>query len=122
MKHPHADLMKAYADDCTLKFQVRESCGWVECEQPRFSKNREYRIKPEVKMIRVGRHEWEEPLKEVPPVGSVWTFSFEYQSLQEIYNPSIIRKAISEGVAHRTEEAAQQHREAMQCINRGDIK
>ena len=123
MKHPHADLMKAYADDCTLKFQVYIGGEWKDTLSPKFLHGDNYRIKPEeVKIIRVGRHEWEEPLKEVPPVGSVWTFSFEYQSLQEISNPDLIRKAISEGIAHRTKEAAQQHREAMQCINRGDIK
>jgi hypothetical protein len=123
MKHPHAELMKAYADDCTLKFQIKEHWGWSDCNSPRFFKNVEYRIKPEeVKMIRVGRHEWEEPLKEFPTVGTVWTFSFEHHSLQEIVDPWFIRKAISEGTAHRTKEAARQHREAMQCINRGDIE
>jgi hypothetical protein len=87
-----------------------------------FIQSYEYRIKPaEVKMIRVGRHEWEEPLKDIPDDGNVWTFSFEYQSLQEISNPGLIEMAISEWVAHRTKESAQQHREAMQCINRGDI-
>jgi hypothetical protein len=123
MKHPHAELMKAYADDCTLQIQVKERFGWSDCNSPSFIKGSEYRIKPaEVKMIRVGRHEWEEPLKEVPTVGTVWTFSFEYHSLQEIVDPCLIRKAISEGTAHLTKEAAQQHREAMQCINRGDIE
>jgi hypothetical protein len=123
MKHPHAEIMKAYADDCTLQIQVKENWGWVDLNEPKFYKDSEYRIKPEeVKMIRVGRHEWEEPLKDVPTVGAVWSFSFEYHSLQEIVNLCLMRKAISEGVAHRTKEAAQQHREAMQCISRGDIE
>jgi hypothetical protein len=122
MKHPHAELLKAYADDCTLKFQVYDG-GWLDTTTPKFLHSHKYRIKPEeAKMIRVGRHEWEEPLKDVPTVGTVWAFSFEYHSLQEITDPCLIRKAISEGTAHRTKEAAQQHREAMQCINRGDIE
>ena len=123
MKHPHAELMKAYADDCTIKIQIKEHWGWVDTVTPVFIRDCEYRIKPEeVKMIRVGRHEWQEPLKEVPTEGDVWAFSFEYTAIQCCSVRRLVEAAIAEGVAHRTEEAAEQHRNALRCINRGDIE
>lgn len=116
--------MKAYADDCTLQIQVKGDSGWLNCGySPNFLRDCEYRIKPEeVKMIRVGRHEWQEPLKEVPDEGGVWTFSFEYDNVIFVSPCYKIEAAIAEGVAHRTKEAAEQHRQAMRCINRGDIE
>lgn len=122
MKHPHAELMKAYADDCNLQIQVKESFGWSDCNSPRFFKNVEYRIKPEeVKMIRVGRHEWEEPLKSIPADGVVWGFSFDIKGAFPI-GPLYKLIFIKRGVAHRSEEAAEQHRNALICINRGDVE
>jgi hypothetical protein len=121
MKHPHAELMKAYADDCTIKIQIKEHWGWVDTLSPSFHKNVECRSKPsEVKMIRVGRHEWQEPLKEVPIKSDVWTF--DNCGVQYLCSKAGIEKVIAEGVAHRTKEAAEQHRNALRCINRGDIE
>lgn len=47
-RHPHADLMIAYANDTSLKFQYREDEGsiWVDLVNPTFSENLQYRIKP----------------------------------------------------------------------------
>jgi hypothetical protein len=121
MKHPHAELMKAYADDCTLQIQVKQDGNWYDCgEALRFIKGYEYRIKPEeVKMIRVGRHEWQEPLKEIPTGVGLWSFGFF--GVEHLISMTWIKAAIAEGIAHRTKEAAEQHRYALHCINRGDI-
>lgn len=48
-RHKHADLMIAYANDTTLKFQYREdeSYKWTDCTiAPSFSETSQYRIKP----------------------------------------------------------------------------
>lgn len=48
-RHKHADLMIAYANDSSLKFQYRQDEGsvWIDCTvTPVFSENLQYRIKP----------------------------------------------------------------------------
>jgi len=48
-RHKHADLMIAYANDKSLKFQYREdeSYKWTDCTiAPSFSETIQYRIKP----------------------------------------------------------------------------
>lgn len=121
MEHKHAKLMKAYADDCTLQFQIKQPWGWVDCDSPAFFKSCEYRIKPEeVKVVRVGRHEWQEPLKVIPEDGVVWGFSFDIKGAFPI-GPMYKSIFIKQGVTHRSKEAAEQHRNALICISRGDI-
>jgi hypothetical protein len=48
-RHPHADLMIAYANDCTLKFQTYDKTdgAWVDTASPIFIVGVEYRIKPD---------------------------------------------------------------------------
>jgi len=47
-RHPHADLMIAYANDTSLKVQCREDEGdmWVDTMTPVFDTKLQYRIKP----------------------------------------------------------------------------
>lgn len=55
-RHKHADLMIAYANDTTLKFQFREdeSYEWTDCHiTPSFSKTIQYRIKPKTELVKV---------------------------------------------------------------------
>lgn len=50
--HVHAELMKAYADDTNLKFQVRpEGCKWRDVDIPAWRECSEYRIKPDTEAI-----------------------------------------------------------------------
>lgn len=50
--HKHAEFIKAYADGATIQFRISPSDNWEDAQAdddtaPAFSKNYEYRIKPE---------------------------------------------------------------------------
>ena len=47
MRHPHADLIKAWADDTSRVVQCKIAEGWVNSENPLWDFDREYRFKPE---------------------------------------------------------------------------
>jgi hypothetical protein len=118
MRHKHYDMIIAWADGAEIQRLV--SGAWFDCDvNPNWDVSGEYRIKP--KMVKVGRHEWPEPLKELTHNRTVWTFSFEYAGVVELFTDRVARQAVLEGVAHSTREAAEQHRAALRCINRGDI-
>jgi hypothetical protein len=116
MKHKHYDLILAWANGAEI--QIFRDRRWQNCK-PTWEPTFPYRIKPE--NVKVGRHEWPEPLKELTHNRTVWTFSFEYAGVVELFTDRVARQAVLEGVAHETKEAAEQHRAALRCINRGDI-
>lgn len=126
MKHQHAELMIAYANDTSLNFQWRrnDTGEWQDIEVPHFVPQSKYRIKPkEQKMLyivgsdRVSRA-YPEPVKEMLADGT------------EYYIPNINRTDIQcgsycwcddgfdrvmlqRGMVHLTEEAAIAHAKAM---------
>lgn len=53
-RHPHADLMIAYANNKKLKFQFLNHVDntWCDLANPSFLPEREYRIKPEPKLVK----------------------------------------------------------------------
>lgn len=63
--HKHAEVIKAWADGKTV--QVLFEGTWVDCNSPDgndhypFHRSREYRIKPEPKVIRYRRYLWKLP-------------------------------------------------------------
>jgi hypothetical protein len=122
MKHVHADLIKQWADDTSIEIQMRikhSNTSWANAYRPLWDSEREYRIKP--KLIRVGRHEWPEPLKEV--IGGVmYTVNLVTREINELYTLKPSTMAVAAGVAHATREAAEQHRDALICISKGDIE
>jgi hypothetical protein len=120
MKHTHYDLIVAWANGAEIQSCLSDGT-WVDEVSPCWLYAIEYRVKP--KMIKVGRHEWPIPMKEfVRHTGmTAWAFSFEYADVQEMFSHDLIEKAILEGVAHATKEAAEQHRNALRCISVGDI-
>jgi hypothetical protein len=117
MKHKHYDLILAWANGAEIQLLARDN-EWCDI-RPQWKDDSTYRIKP--KMVKVGRHEWPEPLKELVPYTTVWAVSFDYTPAQELFTSRLVKQAIIEGVAHATREAAEQHRAALRCINVGDI-
>jgi len=57
MKHKHYDLIIAWANDCSLKVQYRETdeVRWYDTASPSFAENLEYRIKPKPPVVRYMR-------------------------------------------------------------------
>lgn len=55
MRHEHADVMVAYANNKDLKIQYFSTTDnmWRDADTPTFNKDLEYRIKPEIKRYRV---------------------------------------------------------------------
>lgn len=43
--HPHAELIKAWADGAKIQFFLEDS--WIDCKSPFWLHDRKYRIKPE---------------------------------------------------------------------------
>ena len=127
MKHVHAELIKQWADDTTIKVQMEHDGVWYTVEPSIWHPGCRYRIAP--RMIRVGRNSWPEPLKEVTG-GVMYTFNFITREITELptLKPSTLAvtavkvTAVKAGVAHATRDAAEQHRDALICINKGDIE
>lgn len=55
--HKHAELIKKWADDDSLKIEFKSEgqAAWIEASYPSWDKNTEYRIKPEVILYRVAK-------------------------------------------------------------------
>lgn len=45
--HPHAELIKAWADGAKIQLKVRDAEEWIDTDSPVWTKCHEYRIKPE---------------------------------------------------------------------------
>lgn len=133
--HKHAALMLQYAKDAAETDKPWERWEWrdintnrfVTCNQhPSWNVNCGFRRKPQV--IRVGRHEFPEPIKEAPEEGTVyWTIEADgwngfyvehYKWLQNGEDESCIRQ----GLIHLTEASAQAHANVLNAICRGDVE
>ena len=132
--HKHAALMLQYAQDAAEtdrpweRWEVKVNNGeWCELNgNPNWVDDWGYRRKPQV--IRVGQHEFPEPIKEAPEEGTVyWTIEVDgwngfyvehYKWLQNGEDESCIRQ----GLIHLTEAAAQTHADVLNAICRGDVE
>ena len=132
--HKHAALMLQYAQDAAETTRPWERWEyklhgepWFECESnPKWSENIRYRRKPQV--IRVGRHEFPEPISEALEIGmKYWFISFsedlgEFAPFRVPWNGDKVDKAYLDGrVIHLTEASAQAHADVLNAICRGDI-
>lgn len=48
-KHPHADVIHAYADGAKVQFRAHKDDDWLDILTPHFEPKFQYRIKPEPK-------------------------------------------------------------------------
>ena len=124
MKHKHYDVLVAWLADQTLELEYfSDELNWTVVRKgtlnPIHMPEYEWRIKP--RMVKVGRHEWPMPLDAAPEKAPVWAWSFEYDALQTLQSKTLKQRAVDCGLAHLTKEAAQQHADALVCINRGDV-
>jgi hypothetical protein len=123
MGHIHAELMAQYAEDAKQHekpwqlWQNYVSGTWENCENhPSWHSDSQYRRKP--RTIKIGDIEVSEPCREAPEVGQkVWAIHpvnhvepFTWYSSKACYD------ALEGGFVHLTEEAAQQHYEAIKSM------
>lgn len=50
-EHPHADLIRAYADGAKIQWYSPKNRKWIDCDSASFYPNDEYRVKPEMKKL-----------------------------------------------------------------------
>ena len=116
--HPHADLIKAWADGATIQVKIyrkQEAPTWVDIENPTWSECDEYRIKPEAN----------EPWK--PKLGD--EYYAIYISFGEIElarnkwnNDSIDNRRYSNGICFKTKEEAEAAAERVKAALKGELK
>lgn len=124
MKHKHYDLMVQWLGDQTLELEYKTSGVWVTAnplnDNPVTDPHPEWRIKP--RMVKVGRHEWPMPLSDEPAEWTVYWVAYSGSvSMCKWTNHDTDLSRLRGGVIHLTEEAAQQHADALVAINRGDV-
>jgi hypothetical protein len=145
MAHVHAALMLQYAQDAAKtdrpweRWEYSDTAtlnqhgekirdDWYDCgDNPDWCPNVQYRRKPQV--IRVGRHEFPEPISEALEIGmKYWFISFneelgEFSPFRVPWNGDKVDKAYLDGrVIHLTESAAQAHANVLNAICRGDVE
>jgi len=50
-EHPHADVIRAYADGAKIQWRQNDADFWEDTEFPSFKRNLEFRVKPEMKKL-----------------------------------------------------------------------
>ena len=124
MKHPYAEVLTEWLKDTSKKLQLSTGGAWVDVKNMMFvcltDMDYKWRLGPE--RVTVGRHSWNMPLVDLPPNGGhVWTFTHTMLDVyQETFRPREV-DAVRLGYAHLTKQAAEEHRNALHYINRGDI-
>ena len=131
MKHPHADILKAYADDTSVEIEKQaHRTGWIEASiyavlDLARETGWEFRIKPTMRSITLQDGtvvSWPEPMRVAPEYGTkffvvdTWTIS-----MCEWTGTGWTSIALKAGFCHLTEEAAQQHRKALALANGGEL-
>lgn len=129
-KHPHAELMKQYAEDAMetdkpwerWEFKTIGSDVWVPKEQhPDWYPYRKYRRKP--RTITINGIEVPEPTREPPKKGSYyWVATPDGLDLTKKLrwvNDSCDRRSLRRGLCHSTHEAAETHAKALIAASGG---
>ena len=134
MKHPHAEILKAYAEDTSVQIEARYTDGlgekWHPARiedvlKPSLLHTYEYRIKPAMRHLTTQDGtvvEWPEPMRVAPAEGTLyWCACTRGVSDMRWTNHSVDCELLKAGVCHLTEEAAQQHRKALVLANGGEL-
>ena len=125
MKHKHYEVLTQWLADQTLSLQYADSAAanWYATNligvNPISHPDLNWRIKP--RMVKVGRHEWPMPLEVAPEKGAYFYIASGNVSQSSWDDDATDHARLEIGILHLTKEAAQQHADALRCINRGDV-
>ena len=129
MKHPHAEILKAYAANTSVEIERQEKSdsNWYQSSISTLINypEKKFRLKPAMRSITLADGTvvlWPEPMRVAPAHGTEffelkpcsvtmyrWTgISWNYETLKA-------------GFCHLAEEAAQQHRNAIVLANGGEL-
>ncbi|WP_445496716.1 hypothetical protein [Photorhabdus sp. SF281] len=131
-RHVHAELMMEYAIDASktdkpweLYEWRQKGDGWLKCgSNPKWIDFYEYRRKPE--MITVGKVSFPKPISEAPALDTLCYVvaictDTDIHSIFWHNSSLMFRSFLKQGLLHLTEDAAQQHLEALIKINKGEF-
>ncbi|WP_387693034.1 hypothetical protein [Photorhabdus sp. RM71S] len=131
-RHVHAELMLQYAQDALKTdkpwklWEIGDGAdGWDDLDDhPWWIKDSEYRRKPEI--IKVGKVSFPKPICEIPSVNTLCYFVAIHSNMNILnnnwHNDSVVLNTyLKRGLIHLTEDAAQQHLDALIKINRGEF-
>ncbi|MBS9427838.1 hypothetical protein [Photorhabdus akhurstii] len=132
-KHVHAELMMQYAQDALKTDEpwlmwerlYTKAIGWEQCpHNPGWNPEFKYRHKPEI--ITVGSVSFPKPISEAPALDTL-CYVVAIRSNINIHRITwhngspMFSNFLKQGLIHLTEDAAQQHLEALIKINRGEF-
>ena len=128
MKHPHAEILKAFVEDTSVKIERMIDGNWRNSyiEEVTGYPDGLYRLKPAMRSIALQDGtavEWPEPMQVAPADGTkFWTLE-SHQVNDWAWNSAIkyMHLMLKAGFCHLTEEAAQQHRRAIVLANGGEL-
>ena len=126
MAHIHAELMAQYAEDAKKynepweMWQHGDGGAWCDCtSHPSWTTFYVYRRKP--RMIKIGRHEVPEPVREPLRRGQkFWTVNpfLGPQAFTWLSSP-MLQHALESGFVHLSKEDAQQYYEVLKILLSG---
>ena len=122
--HPHAEILKAYADDTSVEIECHNPDRlWdkVDIDSVIDYPGFEFRIKP--KMLSINGIEFPEPMRVAPEIGTPYCVVDSSRVRGYIWDGSSLSAGaeLKSGFCHLTEEAAQQHRRAIVLANGGEL-
>lgn len=127
--HPHAELIKLWADDTSLEFEWRMSDDgfWNTClkSKPLFNEDLQYRLKPkEPQFITINGVKVPKP--EINPLPRYQTYYIPIFDVDKDYQPyawyndSVDKHYLKNGMVHLNPEAATIHKKAIVKVNTGN--
>ncbi|NHB87169.1 hypothetical protein C5471_05365 [Photorhabdus tasmaniensis] len=130
-KHVHAQLMMQYAQDAMKsdepwkRWERFHAVSWEQCKHsPAWNTKFKYRRKPEI--ITVGSVSFLKPISEAPALNTLCYVvairsNINIHSITWHNGSPMFRNFLKQGLIHLTEDAAQQHLEALIKINKGEF-
>ena len=127
MKHPHAEILKAFIEDTSVKIErLIDGLNWCNSyiEEVTGYPDGLYRLKPAMRSITLADGtvvEWPEPMRVAPAEDTEFWLVGDTIRQRAWTDAYWNANALKAGFCHMTEEAAQQHRKAIVLANGGEL-
>ena len=126
--HPHAEILKAFADDTSVKIERQEKSdsNWYQSSISTLINypEKKFRLKPAMRSITLANGtvvEWPEPMRVAPEYEQFFIAGYEMVVESNWNDSAWQQQVLKAGFCHLTEEAAQQHRKALVLANGGEL-
>lgn len=122
--HPHAAILKAYADDMMIEIEGYFGTRWAPANISVVTANltdSQFRIKPKMRSITVNgvEHKFPEPMKDAPESEHFFIGGY-HEVIESRWGDSVWQKAaLKAGFCQATREGAEAQRRALIAVNGG---